>query len=86
VTFGRYPSDLPHGWLLSTRLQAGQNAEALAFYRPSATAMCTLPYLDLLDEVEGGCRAIRLGAEWKGAKSAQFSHPTPSPSRSSLRE
>ena len=53
MTFSRYMGELPHGRLLSTRLQVVQNAEALAFYLACATTMCTLPYLDALDEVEG---------------------------------
>jgi hypothetical protein len=49
VTFARYTGELPHGLLLSTRLQVVQNADALAFYLACATTMCTLPYLDALD-------------------------------------
>jgi len=53
VTFARYTGELSHGLLLSTRLQVVQNADALAFHLACATTMCTLPYLDALDEVEG---------------------------------
>jgi hypothetical protein len=53
VTFARYMGELPHGRLLSTRLQVVQNADALAFYLACTTTVCTLPYLDALDEIEG---------------------------------
>ena len=53
VTFARYMDELPHGRLLLTRLQAGHNAEALAYYLGCAITMCTLPYLDALHEVDG---------------------------------
>ncbi|HEX6874985.1 MAG TPA: DUF5677 domain-containing protein [Nocardioidaceae bacterium] len=53
TTFGRYSERLEFGLILKNRLSVEHDPEAVAFYLASATLMCTLPYLALLDDAQG---------------------------------
>ena len=64
TTFGRYTTDAPLGGgvqLLNT-LKQDQDPEAASFYLASATVMCALPYLDVLEEQLRTATMLRLAA------------------------